>query len=81
MATPDEQIRVSGRVKRLLDRHRSGEESYNDVLERLLSERSDGNFDAGFGLLSDEQAERIREERWRAKADRNDRMRRLGEDA
>ena len=81
MATADEQIRVSGRVKRLLDRYRSGGESYNDVLERLLSERSEGDFDAGFGLLSDEQAEKIREERRRAKAERKDRMRRFGEDA
>ena len=81
MATTDEQIRVSGRVKRLLDRHRSGGESYNDVLERLLSERGEGDFDDGFGLLSNEQADRLREERERAKAERKDRLRRLGEDA
>lgn len=79
MATADEQIRVSGRVKQRLDRRRSGGESYNDVLERLLTEQSDGDFHDGFGLLSDGQADRIREERERAKAKRKERMRQLGE--
>jgi len=79
MATADEQIRVSDRVKRNLGRRRQRDESYNDVLERLLSERSDGDFHDGFGLLSDEQADRLRGERERAKSDRKDRLRRLGE--
>lgn len=79
MATADEQIRVSDRVKRNLDRRRQRDESYNDVLERLLSERSGGDFHDGFGLLSDEQADRLRGERERAKSDRKDRLRRLGE--
>ncbi|WP_128904001.1 antitoxin VapB family protein [Halorubrum amylolyticum] len=79
MATADEQIRVSDRVKQRLDRRRSGGESYNDVLERLLTEQSDADFHDGFGLLSDDQADRIREERERTKAKRKERMRRLGE--
>ncbi|WP_434521041.1 antitoxin VapB family protein [Halorubrum sp. AS12] len=80
MATADEQIRVTGRVKRHLDRRRRSGESYNDVLERLLSKRCDDGFDDGFGLLSDEQADRIREAGERAKTERKGRTRWLGED-
>jgi predicted CopG family antitoxin len=85
MATADEQIRVSDRVKRLLDRRRREGESYNDVLERVLDEDGDGDFYDGFGRWSDEKAERIREQREQAKKKRKARMRRLdgdeGEDA
>jgi len=80
MATADEQIRVSDRVKRYLDRCRRSGESYNDVLERLLSERCDGDFGDGFGLLSDEQADRLREARDCARTERKGRTCRLGED-
>ncbi|GAA0725317.1 putative CopG family antitoxin [Halorubrum trapanicum] len=79
MATADEQIRVSDRVKRHLDRRRQSGESYNDVLERLLSEGNESDFQDGFGLLSDEQADRLRERREEAKAERRERMRRLSE--
>jgi len=81
MATADEQIRVSDRVKRNLGRRRQRDESYNDVLERLLSERSDGDFHDGFGLLSGRagRSAPLRGERERAKSDRKDRLRRLGE--
>lgn len=76
MATADEQIRVSDRVKRELDRRRREGESYNDVLERVLDERPDGDFEDGFGRWSDEQAERVREHRHHSKKKRNERLRR-----
>lgn len=79
MATADEQIRVSGRVKRELDRRRREGESYNDVLERLLSESTEADFYDGFGMLSDEEADWIREKQERAKQKRKERMGRLGE--
>jgi predicted CopG family antitoxin len=81
MATADEQIRVSDRVKSHLDRHRREGESYNDVLERLLEEDTEGNFYDGFGILSDEKADWIREKSEDAKEKRKERMRRLGESA
>lgn len=77
MATADEQIRVSDRVKRKLDRRRREGESYNDVLQRVLSEDARTTFHDGFGLLSDEQADRIRDEHERAREERERRMRRL----
>lgn len=84
MATADEQIRVSDRVKRILDRRRREGESYNDVLERILDEDDGGDFYDGFGRWSDEHAEHVREQRKKAKEKRKERMRRLageGEDA
>lgn len=80
MATADEQIRVSDRVKRELDRRRREGESYNDVVERMLSERTGADFYEGFGILSDEQANRLREQREDAKAERKRRTRRLAGD-
>ena len=80
MATADEQIRVSERVKRILDRRRRDGESYNDVLERIFEEETDANFDDGFGILSAETADRVRDQRERAKMGRKERMRRLEED-
>jgi len=77
MATVDEQIRVSDRVKRELDRRRREGESYNDVLERLLPENAGGSFDDGFGVLSETVGDEIREKRERARESRKDRMRRL----
>jgi predicted CopG family antitoxin len=53
MATADEQIRVSDRVKRELDRRRREGESYNDVLERVLDEERTGTFEDGVGRWSD----------------------------
>nr|WP_244515107.1 hypothetical protein [Halorientalis persicus] len=49
MAPTDEQIRVSGRVKRILDRRRHEGKSYNDVLKRVLGDDADGDFNDGFG--------------------------------
>lgn len=79
MATADEQIRVSDRVKRELDRRRREGESYNDVLERILDERADRDLLAGFGRWSDDRADRVREAREQAKAESKERMRRLSE--
>ena len=85
MATADEQIRVTDRVKRILDRRRREGESYNDVLERILEESEEGDFYDGFGRWSEEQAETVREQREQATEKRKTRMRRLagddGEDA
>jgi len=80
MATADEQIRVSDRVKRELDRLRREGESFNDVLERVLDEERSGDFYEGFGRWSDETAERVRDGRERAKAKRKERMRTQNED-
>ena len=85
MARADEQIRVTDRVKRILDGRRRDGESYNDVLERLLEEDAEGDFYDGFGRWSEEQAKTVREQREQAKEKRKTRMRRLagddGEDA
>ncbi|WP_275739140.1 antitoxin VapB family protein [Halorhabdus sp. SVX81] len=75
MATADEQIRVSDRVKRELDRLRRENESYNDVLERVLDEEKLGDFYDGFGRWSDEEADRVREARRKSKEKRKQRLR------
>jgi predicted CopG family antitoxin len=79
MATADEQIRISDRVKRRLDNRRREGESYNDVLERLLEENTEADFYDGFGMLSDDAADWIREKREESKTKRTERMQRLGE--
>ena len=78
MGAANEQIRISDRVKRELERRKRENESYNDVLERVL-EDSEADFDDGFGILSDEQADRLREEREANKQRRRERMQRLGD--
>jgi predicted CopG family antitoxin len=80
MATADEQIRVSDRVKRELDRLRREGESYNDVLERVLEEDRGGDFYDGFGRWSDDEAERVREGRRMSKKKRKQRMQDRAED-
>ena len=50
MSTADEQIRVSSTVKSELEHRRREGESFNDVLERLLSEERD--LFAGFGAFT-----------------------------
>ena len=79
MATADEQIRISDRVKKRLDSRRRAGESYNDVLDRLLGETTDSDFDDGFGLLSDAEGEWLREHRADTKDERKERMRGLGD--
>lgn len=81
MSTADEQIRVSAAVKRELERRKRPDESFNDVLERVLGPPPGADFDEGFGMLSGELADRIRNERANAKAERKERMRRLARDA
>ena len=79
MATADEQIRISDRVKKRLDSRRRAGESYNDVLDRLLGETTDSDFDGGFGLLSVAEGEWLRKQRADTKDERKDRMSGLGE--
>lgn len=82
MATANDQIRVSDRVKRELDRRRREGESYNDVLERVLNEgKETGDFYDGFGRWSDKEADRVRERRRKSKDKRKERMRERTEDA
>ena len=81
MATADEQIRVSDRVKRELDRLRREGESYNDVLERVLDEDGVGDFYDGFGRWSDKEAESVREGCRKSKEKRKERMRERAEEA
>jgi len=45
MSAPHTQIRVSTRVKRVLDRRRRTDESYNDFLERMLIGTADDSPD------------------------------------
>lgn len=80
MGTANDHIRVSDDVKRKLDRRRREGESYNEVLTRVLEETETGDFYDGFGQWTDEEAERVREQRQRAKEERKERMRRLSED-
>lgn len=80
MGVANEQIRVSETVKRKIERRRRKDESYNDVLERILAEEDAGNFYDGFGRWSDEEAERVREGRRKAKEKRKQRMRERAED-
>lgn len=75
MGTADEQIRVSETVKRKLERFQREGESYNDTLDRILSEQPVGSFADGFGRWSDEKAEAVRERREEAKEKRKRRMR------
>ena len=75
MGTADEQIRVSERIKRTIERHQREGESYNDVLERLLDDEESGDFYDGFGRWDDEKAEQVRNERQKAKEKRKRRMR------
>jgi len=79
MGTADEQIRVSDRIKRELDRRRREGESYNDVLARLFG-GEEGDFAEGFGRWSREYAESVRSERRRAKERREERSRSAAED-
>ena len=76
MATADEQIRISDRIKKRLDSRRREGESYNDVLDRLLGETTDSDFEDGFGLLSAADGQWLREQRADAKDGRKEHRRR-----
>jgi predicted CopG family antitoxin len=77
MGTANEQIRVSETVKRELERRRREGESFNDVLERVLSKERD--LLAGAGFWSDAEANRVREGHKKSKEKSKERMRRLAE--
>lgn len=79
MGVADKQIRVSEAVKREIERRRREGESYNDVLERMFSARpsTDRDLFAGFGILSDEEIDRVRENINRSRKKSKERMRRL----
>ena len=69
----DTQIRVSDRVKRILDRRRQTDESYNDVLERvLMGEPSDSI--SGLDRESDTESDPVSLHHKRARSRRNPRM-------
>ena len=76
----EEQIRVSEQVKREIERRKREGESYNDVLVRILDEDDNGDFYEGFGRWSDEEAERVRAGRQKAKEKRERRLRERVED-
>lgn len=76
MGIADEQIRVSSAIKRELDQRKRGDESYNEVLERMLDENSMADFEAGFGRWSDEAAECVRKGRRNTKEKRKQRIHR-----
>ena len=80
MGIADEQIRVSETVKRKIERRRRKEESYNDVLERILAEKDASDFYDGFGRWSDDETERVRESRRNAKEKRKQWMHERTED-
>ena len=74
MSTADEQTRVSSVVKTELENRRRVGESFNDVLERLLTENRD--LFAGFGAFEGtDRGESVQEVHDRGKRDGNDRMR------
>lgn len=78
MGSATEQIRVSDEIKRELERRKRDNESFNDVLERVLED--DRDLLAGFGSWSDKQAEHAREVRQRGKEESKKRIERLGAD-
>lgn len=80
MSRTDEQIPVSDRVKRELDRRRREGESYDDVLQRVLGSNDEADFYDGFGMLSDEQADRLRKQHEKGKEMSTERMRRLADE-
>jgi predicted CopG family antitoxin len=73
MASADTQIRVSEKVKKMLERRKREGESYNDVVERVLGENTEPDFYDGFGRWSGEQATRVREERRKGQKKRKER--------
>ena len=74
MASATDHIRISEKVKKMLDRRKREGESYNDVVERLLSEQPESDFYDGFGRWSDDEAERVRTGRREAREKQKDRM-------
>ncbi|EMA52264.1 antitoxin VapB family protein [Halococcus thailandensis] len=78
MSTADEQIRVSATVKNELEHRRREGESFNEVLERLLSD--DRDVFAGFGAFEGtDRGERIREVHDRGRTRSTERIERIAE--
>jgi len=70
MSTSHTQIRVSTRVKRILDRRRRADESYNDFLERVLIGTTSDSSD-GLDQESETESDPVSLHRKRAKIRRN----------
>jgi|GEM_PF-2159079 len=79
MSSSHTQIRVSNRVKRILDRCRRTDESYNDLLERVFTGTT-GDLSDGLNQESRTQSDPISLHRKRAKIRRNARIRHLTTD-
>lgn len=74
MGTANDHIRVTSDVKRELERRKREGESFNDVLERMLS--GDRDLLAGFGYWDDETADRARKAREKSREKSKQRQRR-----
>jgi len=72
MSNAEEHIRVSTEVKRELERRKREDESFGELIERILDEDRDPL--AGAGFWSEEHAERVREERKRSKEKKKERV-------
>lgn len=69
------QIRVSDENYERLARRRRDDESFDDVIDRLLDD--DRNLLAGFGTASEERTKRARDVREKSKRKSKDRIARL----
>jgi len=76
MGSADDQIRVSEKVKKMLERRKREGESYNDVVERILSGDRDllAGFGAGKGTDRPETMREIHEEGRKESAENIDRI-------
>ena len=76
MASANDHIRVSEKVKKMLDRRRREGESYNDVVERVLSDDRDllAGFGAGEGTDRPEKMREIHEDGEEKSAEKIDRL-------
>jgi len=79
MSTPHTQIRVSPRVKRILDRRRRTDESYNDFLERVFTGTT-SDFSDGLDRRSETLSDPVSLHRKRAKIRRKAWLRQLPTD-
>lgn len=78
MGTACEQIRISAVVKRELDRRKREDESYNDVIERVLDD--DRDLLAGFGAFEGtDRAAAMREVHERGEETSRERIRKMAE--
>lgn len=71
------QIRISPENYERLARRKRDDESFDDVIDRLLDD--DRNLLAGFGTASEERSERAHEARERSKRKSKERIARLAE--